>query len=124
MFSIRIRCGLRRQEVASLKASDVSQKSLRVICKGNKERKVSLHSVVLDAIKSWLEIYKCSNENPLLFVSILKGGHLQNKAMSTDATFKLCNNIMHHYCTLCAAATPPTCIKMGLISKIFLYAWP
>ncbi|PLT24973.1 site-specific integrase [Pseudoalteromonas sp. MelDa3] len=90
LFSILTRCGLRRLEAASLKVGDVREKSLRVIGKGNKERKVALHPVVTEAIKQWFEIYKYSNENDPLFVSILKGGHLQNKAMSSDAIFKLC----------------------------------
>ena len=91
IFSILLRCGLRREEVTNLKVSDVKEKTLRVIGKGNKERKVAMHPVVLEALNSWLEIYSYSNKEQPLFVRILKGGHIQNKKMSADAIFKLCN---------------------------------
>jgi len=91
IFSVLLRCGLRREEVTNLKVSDVKEKTLRVIGKGNKERKVAMHPVVLEALNSWLEVYSYSNEDQPLFVRILKGGHIQNKKMSADAIFKLCN---------------------------------
>lgn len=91
IFSVLLRCGLRREEVTNLKINDVKEKVIRVIGKGNKERKVAMHPVVLEAINKWLDVYSFSNKNQPLFVRILKGGHLQNKKMSPDAIFKLCN---------------------------------
>ncbi|MBB1295469.1 MULTISPECIES: tyrosine-type recombinase/integrase [unclassified Pseudoalteromonas] len=90
IFSVLLRCGLRRQEIVNLKIGDVGDKALRVIGKGNKERKVALHPVVLEAINTWLDIHLYSNKDEPLFVRILKGGHLQKKTMSADAIFKLC----------------------------------
>ncbi|MEH6815325.1 MAG: tyrosine-type recombinase/integrase [Pseudoalteromonas distincta] len=90
IFSILTRCGLRRQEVVNLKVNDVGIAALRVIGKGNKQRNVALHPVVLEAINNWLAVYNYTDNNSPLFVSILKGGHLQNKALSADAIFKLC----------------------------------
>lgn len=90
IFSVLMRCGLRRQEIVNLKIGDVGGRALRVIGKGNKERKVALHPVVLEAINTWLDIHLYSNKDEPLFVRILKGGQLQKKPMSADAIFKLC----------------------------------
>ncbi|WP_024597501.1 tyrosine-type recombinase/integrase [Pseudoalteromonas sp. AC163] len=91
IFSILLRCGLRREEVTNLKVSDVKEKAIRVIGKGNKERKVAMHPVVLEAINKWVAVYSYSNKSKPLFVRILKGGHIQNEKLSPDAIFKLCN---------------------------------
>ncbi len=90
IFSILTRCGLRRQEVVNLKVSDVGETALRVIGKGNKQRNVPLHPVVLKAIENWFTVYKYTDKHSPLFVSVLKGGHLQKKPLSADAIFKLC----------------------------------
>lgn len=110
IFSILTRCGLRRQEVVGLKVSDVGAKALRVIGKGNKERKVSLHPVVLEAIRGWLGIHKSSNENSPLFVRILKGGHIQKTPMSADAIFKLCAKY---------GAPPPHSLRRSFATNLY-----
>lgn len=64
--------GLRRSEVVSIKCEDLDlpDQSLKVIGKGNKQRKVFLDSGTIDAIKDWLA--HRADGNGALFLRVLK----------------------------------------------------
>lgn len=111
IFSILTRCGLRRDELVKLKINDVGKTALRVIGKGNKQRNVALHPVVLEAINNWLSVYNYTDKKSPLFVSILKGGHLQSNAMSADAIFKLCAKYK---------APPPHSLRRSYATNLYL----
>lgn len=58
MFVIFLTCGLRVSELTGINLRDInySQKSLRVIGKGNKERHVFLNDMCVEAIKNYLAV--------------------------------------------------------------------
>ena len=77
ILALMIGCGLRRGEIPYLRLEnyDPIDRSLRLIGKGNKERKVFLPKPVADALNAWL--LKCRPENQgLIFCRFYKGGHL------------------------------------------------
>lgn len=54
ILAVLYSCGLRRSEVAALKISDLSNNQLRVIGKGNKERKVFLNQRANEYVSHWI----------------------------------------------------------------------
>lgn len=58
MFVIFLTCGLRVSELTGINLNDINytQKSLRVVGKGNKERHVFLNEMCIDAIKQYMEV--------------------------------------------------------------------
>lgn len=81
-------CGLRRREAANLalKDIDVDHREIRLIGKGNKERKVFIDSGTQAALSDWI---KFRGDWPgALFCRILKSGRiLENTSMTDQAVY-------------------------------------
>lgn len=75
MMELMYSCGLRLSELANLDIKSIQpDRQLRVIGKGNKERLLPIGRIALEALTVWLKIRPelASNEEPALFVSMLK----------------------------------------------------
>jgi len=77
MLTLLLNCGLRRAELAGLSLSDIrSDKTLRVLGKGNKERIIYLNESCLDALEQYLPTRPVDgvqkSERTALFYSRLK----------------------------------------------------
>ncbi len=73
IFEILYNTGIRRAELIEIKDSDIdfSQELLKVIGKGNKERKIPLHLIFLEKIKKYLSVrneFKGNIKNDFLFL--------------------------------------------------------
>ena len=77
IIALMLGCGLRRGEIPYLRLEnyDPIDNSLRLIGKGNKERKVFLPKYVADALNTWLLKYRPENKG-FIFCRFFKGGHL------------------------------------------------
>ncbi|MDP9411618.1 MAG: site-specific integrase [Actinomycetota bacterium] len=83
--------GLRRSELPELELShwDPSERRLRVLGKGNKEREVFVAHGTAQALEDWLE---ARGKRPgKLFLPINKGGSVSGTRMSDQAVYKLLN---------------------------------
>ena len=58
ILTIFLNCGLRISELVGLNLSDISEKRLRVVGKGDRERVVYMNQAVADAINAYLPIRK------------------------------------------------------------------
>ena len=88
MIGLLLGCGLRRAEVASLMLDDLDrgEMSLRVIGKGDKQRKVWLTNGTAQAMLDWLQV-RGDIAGPL-FCPILRGGKVQaGKGMTSQAIY-------------------------------------
>lgn len=86
MILLMLGCGLRRGEIPGLRLEnyDPVQRSLRLIGKGNKERKVFLPPVVAEAVNAWLLQFR-QEDKGFIFCRFFKGGHL-DMSRPIDAT--------------------------------------
>lgn len=77
IIALMLGCGLRRGEIPYLRLEnyDPLDRSLRLIGKGNKERKVFLPPVVVEALNTWLMKYRPENKG-FIFCRFFKGGRL------------------------------------------------
>ena len=84
-------CGLRRAEVVSLEISDwiADDKALRVIGKGNKERKVFPDAGTLEALSDWLQVR--GRVDGALFNRVLKGGRIVPGPLTAQAVYVVLN---------------------------------
>ncbi|MDO5532560.1 site-specific integrase [Sutterella sp.] len=76
VLALLLGCGLRRAEVTRLRFENLSlaDGTLRVIGKGNKERKVFLSGVIAEKVRAWVEL---RGDTPgWLFGRITKGGRV------------------------------------------------
>jgi site-specific recombinase XerD len=82
-------CGLRRSEVSALRTSNLQlkDKEIRLIGKGNKERKVFLDSGTESAFDDWLDIR--GDHEGALFCRVLKGGRLIGGHMTDQAIYSM-----------------------------------
>lgn len=76
MMELMYSAGLRLDELVNLDLKDVklSDKTMRVIGKGDKQRQLPIGSVAISALKAWLKV-RCEyadNAQPALFVSQLR----------------------------------------------------
>ncbi|MCG8026122.1 MAG: site-specific integrase [Candidatus Thiodiazotropha endolucinida] len=80
-------CGMRRSEVSSLKVSNINlkEKEVRLIGKGNKERKSFLDSGTKAAIRDWLGLR--GEHDGALFFRVLKGGRIVGGNISDQAIY-------------------------------------
>ncbi len=81
--------GLRRAEVVQLqwKDLDLEQQTLRVVGKGNKERKAFLDMGTVSALKDWLKFRTDSCEP--LFVRVLKNGTIKFSQLTEQAVYEI-----------------------------------
>ena len=89
IIALMLGCGLRRAEVPPLKYEDlcISDASLKLIGKGNKERIVFLPDQTLEYMKAWLEIR--GNEKGVLFGRVFRSGRISLKEMNPSTIEKL-----------------------------------
>lgn len=88
MIGLLLGCGLRRAEVASLMLDDLDrgEMSLRVIGKGDKQRKVWLTNGTAQAMLDWLQVR--GDDAGALFCPVLRGGKVQaGKGMTSQAIY-------------------------------------
>lgn len=80
-------CGLRRSEVVALRINDVDFKNnaIKLIGKGNKERKVFLDSGTEAALKDWITVR--GEQEGALFFRIDKAGRLIDGQLSDQAIY-------------------------------------
>lgn len=76
IFALGIGCGLRRNEIVTLKISDIdfSEHSLHVLSKGNKERLAFCPVSVWSILKQWLDLRGL--EGDYVFCCVKKGGRI------------------------------------------------
>jgi len=81
--------GLRRGEVVKLQYQDLDFKnrSLTVIGKGNKERKVFIDTGTVAALKDWLS-NRLVEDGPL-FLRVLKGGRIKYTRLTEQAVYEI-----------------------------------
>lgn len=82
-FDLLYSCGIRLSELSSIQLTDISfsQKSVRVIGKGNKERIAYFGNKTLDNLNRWLQIRNTLNpQSDYLFIS-RDGNHLTNRSI-------------------------------------------
>ncbi len=75
MLTLFLNCGLRRAELAGLNLSDISsERTLRVLGKGNKERQLYLNDACWNAIQAYLEVRPIDgvHDKEALFLSARK----------------------------------------------------
>ena len=75
MLTLLLNCGLRRAELAGINLSDISsERTLRVVGKGNKERMLYLNDACWEAIQRYLEVRPTDGvqDKNALFLSRLK----------------------------------------------------
>lgn len=86
MILLMLGCGLRRGEIPGLKLEnyDPMERSLRLIGKGNKERKVFLPPAVATVVNEWLMRYRPEDKG-YIFCRFFKGGKLDT-TRPIDAT--------------------------------------
>lgn len=88
-------CGLRREEVVTLKKSSInsSNREINILGKGNKERKLRIPKGAYPIIERWINFkssYKWRNNEPeYLFVPIHKTGALLSRKLSGQAIHDL-----------------------------------
>jgi len=91
LLEVALRCGLRRAELAALRwewiKSDYDPPFLGVIGKGNKERRVTLHSATLAALAEWRAIG--GNGSGLVFGLSPMGIYSMIKRRAADAGIEL-----------------------------------
>lgn len=77
-------CGMRRSEVAALTLKDlnIEQNEIRLIGKGNKERKVFLDSGTHAALLDWINLR--GDLDGALFCRVIKGGRISNQGNMSD----------------------------------------
>lgn len=81
--------GIRRAEAAnaSLDALDLDDGSLKLIGKGDKERRVYLPSGVVDALRRWLD-YRGDGEGRL-FAKVWQNGRVELSGISADLVYQI-----------------------------------
>lgn len=82
-------CGLRRAELVQLTTDDYDRNAatLRVRGKGNKWRLVPVASGAVRALDAWIALR--GDAPGVLFYSILKGGHITNRGLTTQAVYNI-----------------------------------
>lgn len=81
--------GLRRAEVVSLRREDldIENRVVKVIGKGNKQRKAFLDSGTINAVQDWLQ-FRAEGNGPL-FVRVRKGGQLVYSKLTEQAIYEI-----------------------------------
>jgi site-specific recombinase XerD len=81
--------GLRRAEVVNLRMEDLNldKREIKVLGKGNKQRKAFLDSGTIDALKDWIQ-YRSDGNGPL-FVRVRKGGQLVFNKLTEQAIYEV-----------------------------------
>jgi integrase len=81
--------GLRRAEVVNLRREDLDleNREIKVIGKGNKQRKAFLDSGTINALKDWFQ-YRTDETGPL-FVRVRKGGQLVFTKLTEQAIYEI-----------------------------------
>jgi len=83
-----VSCGLRRSELAGLRMSDLdfSSKSVQVIGKGNKQRKLFCSDKAWESILTWIEDVRGS-EDGFLFTRIRRHGEITESPITDQAVY-------------------------------------
>lgn len=96
IFALGIGCGLRRSEICTLKVSDIQpeDRSIVLIGKGNKTRRVFCNTEVWAHLNAWLAERKRfvtdEKTSVTVFCSILKGGHIKpQQPLTDDAIYRM-----------------------------------
>jgi integrase len=95
LFHIMTGTGLRRTELVNLQMHNINDKHIRVIGKGNKERKVVLHPITKAALDEWLKYRGFASG--AVFHRVSKAGNVifndksdPTKGLSGSAIYDLC----------------------------------
>jgi integrase/recombinase XerD len=92
LFLTIIGCGLRRAESVSIKLKnvDLEKRTLRVIGKGNKQRKVGIPQMTCDALKHYInEAHDPNNGEAYLFSRFFKNDEPQGFGKDDGITYKM-----------------------------------
>ena len=89
VFALLYACGLRRGEIAGLQVGDIEGDAIRVVGKGNRERRVYMAQGALQALARWTRLR--GNRPGPLFVRVRRGGHvdLALHPLSTQAIYDI-----------------------------------
>ncbi|MBI3898912.1 MAG: tyrosine-type recombinase/integrase [Gammaproteobacteria bacterium] len=88
-------CGLRRSEVVSLDRAhlDPSERSIRILGKGNKERLVYPPARAWEMVNEWIDGGRCAGDGPL-FCRIRKGGVITQERLTDQAVYYLIKRLI------------------------------
>lgn len=91
IFALGAGCGLRRNEIATVRLADYDQSEgvLYITGKGNKEREVYPPPSVEKRLKNWLDV-RSGLEGETLFCVVRRGGKIHpESALTADAVYKV-----------------------------------
>jgi integrase len=102
-LALLLGAGVRRTELAGLLRQDLDTESGRLLVrgKGRKERVAWLAPTALPAVRDWLRV-RGDQGGPLLN-PVLKGGRLQERALSAQAVYDLCLKLVREAAILQAS---------------------
>lgn len=88
VISVMLGCGIRRAEAAGIKLVDVdiSESSIRLIGKGDKERVTYMPNGALERVLDWLNV---AGSGTYLFRQVLKNGRITERGISDSTIYKL-----------------------------------
>lgn len=91
IISLGVASGLRRTEIAGMRLKDVDEadRTIRIIGKGNKQRRVYPSAKVWDLLQRWLAV-RGTNGTPFVFCPVLKGGRIaDDREISGDTVYQM-----------------------------------
>ncbi|AZS26318.1 tyrosine-type recombinase/integrase [Vibrio anguillarum] len=93
ILALLIGCGLRRSELLSINLNSFYKKNdrwwLKIVGKGNKERRIPINTNHFNYVKKWLKIrmaFELPVEGDYLFLRLKKEGHLLRHGISAPST--------------------------------------
>lgn len=89
ILAVAYACGLRREEMASLRIADYNPATgqIMVTGKGRKEREVYIDNGGKRALDTWLALRGAEGEH--VFVAIRRGGHITTQGMTAQAIYNV-----------------------------------
>ncbi len=94
IIALALGCGLRRSEISSLRLDQVDRirRTITVLGKGNKERRVALADPVWERLSAWLGI-RGEDASPFVFLALRRYGKIwKNHVLSSSAVYHILKN--------------------------------
>lgn len=116
MLSLGLGSGLRRAEIISLLLSDLdlTRRTLTVVGKGNKERRVWFSPAVKDLLSSWLRL-RGKEGCPYVFCSVLRGTTIHPEHALTPNAF---NQMLERRATAAGVKLSPHDLRRTFASRM------
>ena len=89
ILTLFLNCGLRISELVSLNITDVREVQLRVLGKGNKERRVAVADAVWERLAVWLEA-RAGDPCPNVFLAVRRYGRISTgHSITSSAVYQI-----------------------------------